>query len=102
VSASTGPILAAGAVVIGNALIIHDKTWASQARTAVGIGVVAGGLALVDQLDPKVGRAFAWLVLIGVLFTRVDPNTPSPLESFASWWGVPGAPAGVASSKPFK
>ena len=86
-SQSTGPILASAAVVIGNAVIIHDKTWASQARVAVGAAVVAGGLTLMERLLPSAATAFAWLTLAGVLLVRVEPNTPSPAESFADWWG---------------
>lgn len=101
--ASTGPVLAAVAVVVGNAVIIHDQTWASQARTVVGGAVVAGGLSLMEKPFPAASTAFAWLVLASVLLVRVNPNVPSPLESFAAWWGVPmGQPAGIASSRPFK
>jgi hypothetical protein len=103
VSASTGPVLAAGATVIGNAVIVHDMSWASQARVAVGTTIVAVGLSLAERVLPRTAVAFSWLVLASVLLVRADPKIPSPLESFAQWWGVPAGPgAGHASSRPFK
>ena len=90
-SATTGPILAATAVVVGNAVIIHDKTWASQSRAVVGGAVVAIGLNVMEKALPGAARTFAWLVLATTLLVRVNRDVPSPLESFADWWGVPAS-----------
>ena len=103
-AASTGPVVAAVAIVVGNAVVIHDKSWASQARPVVGGAVVAGMLALTERALPQASVAFAWLILAGVLIVRTNPDVPAPLESFADWWLGPqaGRGAGQASSAPFK
>lgn len=104
-SASTGPVVAAAAIVIGNAVVIHEQTIASQSRILVSAGVVAGGLFLAEQVAPQAAKTFAWLILVTVLLVRAQPNVPSPLESFAAWWGVPAkgglqsGPGGVAVMK---
>lgn len=85
-SASTGPIVAAGAVTAFNAIILQGRPPATQARTAVGTLVAAGGLFLAEQVAPKAAVAFAWLVFAGVLLVRVDATTPSPLETFVAWY----------------
>lgn len=104
-SASTGPVLAAVAIVVGNNVILHNQPWSSQARPIVGGAVVAGFLSIAERGFPGAAVAFGWLVLGSVLLVRTDPKVPAPLESFAAWWGVPmpdlGA-AGHASSQPFK
>lgn len=91
-SASTGPVLAAVGAVIGNAVVIHDKTWASQSRVVVGGAVVAVGLSVMERALPGAAKAFGWLILASVLLVRVNPDVPSPIESFAQWWGVPTQP----------
>lgn len=83
---STGPILAAGGLVAFNAIVVNSKPPASQARVVVGTAIAAGGLALAENAAPRAAVAFAWLVLVTVLFVRVDPATPAPLESFNTWW----------------
>jgi hypothetical protein len=97
-SASTGPVVAAGAIVVGNAVIIHNQTIASQSRVIISTGIVAGGLFLAEQVAPQAARAFAWLILLTVLLVRAEPNVPSPAESFATWWGVPAKGATAAGS----
>jgi hypothetical protein len=88
-SASTGPILAAGAVVIGNAVIVQNHPWSDQADVAVGTAVVAVALAIAEHAIPNAAVMFSWLILASVLLVRVKPNVPSPLESFADWWNTP-------------
>jgi drug/metabolite transporter (DMT)-like permease len=85
-SSSTGPILAVGAIVLGNEVIVHGEPidW----RIVVGTGVAAGGLALVETWSPPVARGIAYIALITVLFARLRPNVPSPVESLLQWTGL--------------
>lgn len=83
---STGPILAAGAVVVFNGVIIHAQPPTDHARTAVATLIAAGGLSLLERPFPQLAVALAWLVFVGTLMVRVDPRTPSPIESFAQWY----------------
>lgn len=84
---STGPILAAGGIVFANKVIVQgDPPW-TQATAQVGVAtlVAAAGLSLLGKAMPATASAIAWLTLATVLLVRVEPKTPSPLESFASW-----------------
>lgn len=85
-AASTGPIIAAGMVTAFNAIIIHDRPAGGQFPTAVGTAIAAAGLALLEHAMPTTARALAWTVLITVLFVRLDPRVPAPLESAADWY----------------
>jgi hypothetical protein len=84
-AASTGPIAAATGIVAGTAILVHDKPPISQARVIVGGAIAAAGLALLEHALPGVALALAWTVLVAVLFVRVDPATPAPLESINTW-----------------
>ena len=85
-SATTGPILAAGGVVIFNAVVIHGQQPLAQTRTAVATGIAAAGLHLAERAFPTAAVALAWLVFVATLMVRVDPATPAPIESFATWY----------------
>lgn len=81
---STGPILAVGAISLGNAVIFNGKPF--DLRIPVATGIAAGGLALAERGWEKGAVALAWLALVTVLFVRTDPATPAPAESFLKWW----------------
>lgn len=83
---STGPIVAAAAVVIGNAVLVHDESWSDQTRVAVAGVIAAMGLSLIERPFPSTAEALAWTALIAVLFVRAKPNVPAPLESLRTWY----------------
>jgi hypothetical protein len=85
-SASTGPLMAAGGIVVFNATIVQGKAPITQTRVIVGTLIAAAGFSLAERAAPRAAVALAWLVLAGVLLVRVDPNTPAPLESFNQWY----------------
>ena len=85
-SASTGPMLAAGGVVIFNAVVVNEQTPISQMPVVVATLLAAAGLSLWERAMPRTATAVAWLALIGTLFVRVNPATPSPIESFGAWY----------------
>lgn len=81
---STGPILAIGAITMGNQSIVHGKP--IDIRVPVGTAVAAGMFALAERGWEKGAVALSWVALVTVLFTRLDPTIPSPSESFLGWW----------------
>lgn len=85
-SASTGPVLAAGGIVIFNAVIINNRSPKSQTGVAVAALIAAAGLNLWERAMPRTATAVSWLVLVATLLVRVEPNTPSPVESFGRWY----------------
>lgn len=85
-AASTGPIVAATSVVVLNAILIQEKAPITQSRTIVGGAIAAAGLALLEKGLPGVAVMLSWTVLVAVLFVRVDPSVPSPLESLNRWY----------------
>jgi len=85
-SASTGPILAAGAITIGNAVVLQGRSPVTQTRVVIGSVIAAGGLYLWEQIMPRTATAVSWLILVSVLFVRVEPNTPAPLENLGDWY----------------
>lgn len=83
---STGPIVAAGALTLFNNVIVHQRSISQDSRVIVATAVAAGGLALLEHVSAQLAVGISWLALVTVLLVRVDPKTPAPLESFATWW----------------
>lgn len=84
--ASTGPILAAGAISLGNEMIVAGKP--INLRIITGTAIAAGGLVLIERLSPGLAKGLAWLALMTVLLVRVDPDVPAPLEAFNTWYNA--------------
>jgi len=80
---STGPILAVGTITVVNNVIVNgkDMDWRIPVMTAVA----AGGLALFEKGWEDGAVALSYMALISVLFARIDPKVPSPVESFLDW-----------------
>lgn len=81
---STGPILAVGAITLGNSVIVNKQPidW----RIPIATGIAAGLLSLAEKGWEQGAVAISYLALITVLFVRVQPNVPAPVESFNTWW----------------
>lgn len=79
-----GPVLATGAVTIVNQTVFHDQPmdW----RISIATGLAAIGFSLVERVAPQVAELLAWTAFISVMFTRIDPKVPSPVESATTWW----------------
>ncbi len=75
-SASTGPILAMGAITMANQSLFNGKPidWRVPVATAEQL---LGGSAV---------RGLALIALGTVLLTRVDRSVPAPAESALKWW----------------
>ncbi len=94
-SATTGPVLAAGAITVANLVVFNeaDMDW----RIPVATTMLAGGFYLLERVAGDMAEVLAWTLVATTLFTRVDPNVPSPVESAVRWWdgnqkgpGTPG------------
>lgn len=87
-SATTGPILATGALTIVNTTVFHDEpmNW----RVPIATGLAAVGFSLAERVWPKGAEVLAWTVLVTVLITRTSPDVPSPTESALSWYDSTG------------
>ncbi len=83
-SRSTGPILALGAITVANQTIVGGQplNW----RVPVATGLAAGAFALAERAFPDGVVALAWLAVVAVLFVRLDPREPAPVERFVTWW----------------
>lgn len=87
-SRSTGPILAVGGITLVNSTIFHDKPmdW----RIPVATAVTAGAFALLEKAFDKAAVGLAWMALIAVLLTRVDPKVPAPVETLNAYFTQKG------------
>lgn len=97
-SATTGPVLAAGGITVANLVVFNegDMDW----RIPVATTMLAGGFYLLERVIGDTAELLAWGLVLTTLFTRVDPDVPSPVESAVRWWdgnqkgpGRPGARA---------
>jgi len=72
-AASTGPIVAAGAITYANAVLFNGKTWDSQLIVVVGTGIAAGMLALFEHASAPLAVGIAWIALVTSLL--VEPKS---------------------------
>lgn len=85
-SGSLGPVLAMTGITLFNDVVFHNVDIQKEQRVIVGGAVVAASLALLETVWAEGAVAIAWLGLITVLFVRVKPGQPAPLESLAAWY----------------
>jgi hypothetical protein len=87
-AASTGPIVTLGLITWGNGAILQaspEPVVPFSARVAVGTGIAAGGLALLERSTPELAKAVAWLALVTVLFARIGGRR-APVENLLRWY----------------
>lgn len=80
---TTGPILAIGAITVGNSVIANKKPmdW----RVPIATGIAAGVFALAEKGWQEGAVMLSYVALVTVLFVRVQPGTPAPVESFVKF-----------------
>lgn len=67
---STGPIVAAGLITMGNELLGNGKSWAGIIPAAVGTTIAAGLLALVEHASRPLAVGIAWIALVTALLIK--------------------------------
>lgn len=94
-AASTGYILAAGAIVAANEAIFAPVAEGKQPLTSVNFNwriipataVAAFTLAGLEQISEPLGKGLAILALLTVLITPIG-NAPTPLENATKMLGI--------------
>lgn len=83
-SASTGPILAVGAITLANRVVFNDQPmdWKVPVATAIAAVLFSGA----ERAFGDVAVKLAYLALLSTVFVRVDPAVPSPAESALKWF----------------
>jgi hypothetical protein len=83
-AASTGPILAVGAITLANRVVFNDRPmdW----RVPIGTGIAAVLFAGAERAVGRSAVTLAYVALVTVVFARVDPSVPSPAESALTWF----------------
>lgn len=84
-AASTGPVLAIGAITVTNRTVFNGMPmdWRIPIATGLAALVLAGAETIVG---PAIPRGVALVALVAVCLTRIDPAVPSPAESAINWW----------------
>jgi hypothetical protein len=82
---STGPILAIGGITLANKSLLKKPPDPFDWRIAVATGVSAGLFALLEKGWQRGAVSLAYLALVTILFVRVDPKTPAPMENLNDW-----------------
>lgn len=85
---TTGPILAVGGITLANSTLFHGKP--IEWKVPIATGIAAGAFALAERAWPEGAVALAWLALVAILITRIDPRVPAPVETLSTWWQKQG------------
>lgn len=85
-AATTGPIIAAGAITVINRWLFNNKGF--DARILIATGLLGGGLALMERADAPIAKTISWAVLISVLFIPMETDVDPPIVSAAKWFGA--------------
>lgn len=93
---TTGIILAIGGISIANQVIFNDQEmdW----KVPIATGIAAMTFSGIEKINPQIGVGLAYVALVAILFTRIDPKVPSPTESALDWWNKPAGPGPKKSS----
>jgi len=83
-AASTGPVLAIGALTVANRVVFNDQAmeWKVPIATAMAAVLFAGA----EQAVGRTAVYVAYLALVTAVLARVDPDVPSPAESALRWF----------------
>lgn len=87
--ASTGPVLAAGAITAANELVfapLEGRKAAFNWRVIPATGGLALALGALDKIAPGWGEGLAWLCVATVLIVPFG-NAPTPLQSATALLG---------------
>jgi len=84
VARSTGPILAIGGITLANNVLLNGEPF--DWRVPVATGLAAGLFALVEKASTELAVGLAYVALVTLLFTRMNPRVPSPAETLLKWW----------------
>ena len=83
-AASTGPVLAVGAITLANRVVFNDE--AMEWKLPIGTAIAAVMFAGAERAAGKTVVYLAYLALVAVVFVPVDPKVPSPAESALAWF----------------
>lgn len=93
---TTGIVLAIGGITLANQVIFNDQEMDWKIPIATGIAALT--FSGIEKANAQIGVGLAYVALVAVLFTRIDPKVPSPTESALAWWNKPSGPAPKKSS----
>lgn len=80
---TTGPVLAIGGITFANKLV---QTGDIDIRVPVGTGIAAILFSLAERVHEGLAVGVAYIALVTVCLTRVDPKVPSPAETLHKYW----------------
>lgn len=86
---TTGPILAIGLITLANQSVFNDRE--VDLRVPIATGIAATLAALAEKAWPAGIKGVAYIALVSVLFVRLDPSVPAPVESALKWWESGGS-----------
>lgn len=84
-AASTGIVLAMGAIVVANDTLVKKQPL--NVRVLLATGFLAIGLAVVDKASPELATGLALVAFITAMITPLGQG-PSPLLSLIGYAGL--------------
>jgi hypothetical protein len=82
-------MLAVGGITLANKHLLA-KTPAKELdfRIITGTAIAAAGLALLERVSEGLAVGLAYIALVAILFTRLDPQAGAPAENIMRILGV--------------
>lgn len=90
-STTTGPIIAAGAITWANHTFFEQGAefdFEETLRTAVGTGLAAGFLYIIERGAPDIGKMLAWAALLTVILVPIRGSQNSVATNALKFLGL--------------
>jgi hypothetical protein len=84
-SATTGPIIAIGAVSFGNEFIQGEGL---NFKIVLATGIAAGILSLLEHLSVELALGITWIALVTELLAPPKKGLKSPVQELTSLLGI--------------
>lgn len=88
---STGPVLAAGVITWANHTFFEEGSefvFEETVRTAVGTGLAAGFLTIIEKGAPQIAVMLSYAALLTVLLVPIRGSDNSPAVNALQFLGV--------------
>lgn len=89
-AATTGPILAIGALTVFNDVVIGNKGLTDEFRVLAAVGIGVGVFAGLEKLNAQIAKGIVYIALVTAIVAPLAKDKTSFAERAAKWFDTSG------------